>query len=164
MSIPGVIEGGAVAVLIALAKQPALVRGWVYSSIPHGSVMVYWGGADTMTAAANCIFCNIISGTLPGEVVFRSEQVTAFKDRYPQAPVHILIVPNQHTDNIATLSDDAQLVALITAAKTVAQSQGLTDYRLITNNGQKAGQTVFHLHFHLLGGWQSQATFHLDLA
>ena len=106
--------------------------------------------------ADNCLFCKIISGDIPGTIVHRDEDATAFRDINPVAPTHILIVPNRHIDSVNTLEgDDEKLVGhLHRVAGQLAKSEGIdqTGYRLITNTGPDAGQTVFHLHVHLIGG------------
>ncbi len=106
----------------------------------------------------DCIFCKIIQKTIPTTVVFENDDVLAIHDQNPQAPVHILIVPKHH---IATINDtheaDSPLLGkLILTAQHVAKMQGLQDdgYRLIFNVNQHGGQTVFHIHLHLLGGRQ----------
>jgi len=105
---------------------------------------------------ANCIFCKIIAGEIPSTNVYRDEQVTAFRDLNPAAPTHILLVPNKHIDSVNTLaSEDEQLIGhLFTAAKQLAAQEGIAEggYRLIINTNAHAGQTVFHIHLHLLGG------------
>jgi len=104
----------------------------------------------------DCIFCKIITGDIPSTNVFRDEQVTAFRDLNPAAPTHILLVPNKHIDSVNTLTnDDEQLIGhLFTAAKQIAAQEGIAEggYRLIINTNADAGQTVFHIHLHLLGG------------
>jgi histidine triad (HIT) family protein len=104
----------------------------------------------------DCIFCKIISGDIPSTNVYRDEQVTAFRDINPAAPTHILIVPNKHIDSINMLiNDDEPLMGhLFLVAKQLAAQEGIADegYRLITNTGAGAGQTVHHIHLHLLGG------------
>lgn len=104
----------------------------------------------------DCIFCKIISGDIPSTTVYRDEQVTAFRDINPAAPTHVLIVPNKHIDSVNMLiSDDEPLMGhLFLVAKQLAAQAGIADegYRLITNTGAGAGQTVPHIHLHLLGG------------
>ena len=104
----------------------------------------------------DCIFCKIIKGDIPSTNVFRDEQVTAFRDLNPVAATHILLVPNKHIDSINTLTnEDEQLIGhLFTAAKQIAAQEGIAEggYRLIINTNAHAGQTVFHIHLHLLGG------------
>lgn len=104
----------------------------------------------------DCIFCKIITGDIPSTKVFHDEQVTAFRDLHPAAPTHILIVPNKHIDSVNMLTnDDEQLIGhLFTTAKQLAAQEGIAEdgYRLIINTNANAGQTVFHIHLHLLGG------------
>ena len=104
----------------------------------------------------DCIFCKIIKGDIPSTNVFRDEQVTAFRDLNPAAATHILLVPNKHIDSVNTLtSDDEQLIGhLFIVAKQIAAQEGIAEggYRLIINTNAHAGQTVFHIHLHLLGG------------
>ena len=103
-----------------------------------------------------CIFCKIIAGDIPSTNVFHDEQVTAFRDLNPAAPTHILLVPNKHIDSINMLTNnDEQLMGhLFTTAKHIAAQEGIAEggYRLIINTNAHAGQTVFHIHLHLLGG------------
>ncbi|MBI5950989.1 MAG: histidine triad nucleotide-binding protein [Chloroflexi bacterium] len=103
-----------------------------------------------------CIFCKIIAGESPGTIVFRDGQATAFRDLLPAAPVHILIVPNKHIDSVNALEDeDEQLIGhLFTVARRIAAQEGIAEggYRLIVNTNAHGGQTIFHLHLHLLGG------------
>jgi histidine triad (HIT) family protein len=105
---------------------------------------------------ADCIFCGIIQGDVPSTILFRDEQVTAFRDLHPAAPTHILLVPNKHIESVNMLSnDDEQLIGrLFTIAKQIAAQEGIakSGYRLVINTNAHAGQTVFHLHLHLLGG------------
>ena len=112
----------------------------------------------------SCIFCKIVSTALnasvtkeaKAEVVYQDEQATAFRDRHPVAPTHILIVPNRHIESVGALEDeDEQLMGhLFTVARKLAEEEGISKggYRLITNTGVDGGQTVFHLHVHLIGG------------
>lgn len=105
---------------------------------------------------SECIFCKIANNELPANVVYRDEQVTAFRDIHPAAPTHILIVPNRHVDSVNALTVEDELLAghLLTVAGRLARAEGIADmgYRLITNTGSHGGQTVFHLHIHLIGG------------
>ncbi len=104
----------------------------------------------------DCIFCKIIRGEAPAKIVFKDEKVTAFWDRHPVAPTHILIVPNQHFDSVNEIqqSDEELMGHLFTAGRLVAHQEGInaSGYRLIVNTGYDGGQTVFHLHMHLIGG------------
>ncbi len=104
----------------------------------------------------DCIFCKIIAGDIPSANVYRDEQAIAFRDNKPAAPTHILIVPNRHIDSVNVLTgDDEQLIGhLFVIARQLAAQEGFAEdgYRLIVNTGPQAGQTVFHVHLHLLGG------------
>lgn len=103
---------------------------------------------------SDCIFCKIIEGDIPAEIVFRNENVVAFNDLNPQAPTHVLIIPTLHTENAAGLAKISPTVtaALFTAADEIAAERALTGYRTVFNTGESAGQSVFHAHLHLLGG------------
>jgi len=107
---------------------------------------------------ADCIFCKIIAGEIPSTNVYKDEQVTAFRDINPAAPTHILIVPNKHIDSANFLiADEEQLMGhLVFVAKELAAKEGIAEsgYRLMMNTNQEGGQTVFHIHLHLLGGRQ----------
>jgi len=104
----------------------------------------------------DCLFCKIIEGTIPSTKVYENDHVLAFKDIAPQAPVHIVIIPKKHiaTMNDVTREDDVALAEIFAAARQIARDLGIADngYRLINNTNKDGGQTVFHLHFHLLGG------------
>jgi histidine triad (HIT) family protein len=104
----------------------------------------------------DCIFCRIIAGEVPGEIVYADDRATAFRDIHPVAPTHILIVPNQHIASVNYLSeDDEPLIGhLFTVARQLAREQGIhaSGYRLIVNTGPHSGQAVFHFHLHLIGG------------
>lgn len=104
----------------------------------------------------NCPFCRIAAGTLPSTQVYSDEEVVAFRDLHPAAPTHVLIIPRRHITDVsaAEAEDGALLVALVRAANTVARQEGVAEsgYRLVWNVGPDAGQSVFHLHLHLLGG------------
>lgn len=104
----------------------------------------------------NCIFCKIAARQVPAAVVYQDEQVTAFRDIAPAAPVHLLIIPNRHIAALteATPADEALLGHLLNTARELAESEGLAanGYRLSINTGADGGQVVFHLHLHLMGG------------
>jgi histidine triad (HIT) family protein len=104
----------------------------------------------------NCIFCKIIAGENPSTIIYDDEQVVAFLDIHPAAPVHILIVPRQHIPSINHLTSDHEILLghMHTVAKQLALENGIAEsgYRLIINSGPDARQAVFHLHLHLLGG------------
>ncbi len=102
-----------------------------------------------------CVFCRIAQGEAESRIVYQDEDVTAFHDRNPQAPTHILIIPNRHITNVDHVKpEDASLMGkLFVIARQIAKDQGLeAGYRLVVNTGRQAGQSVFHLHMHLLGG------------
>jgi histidine triad (HIT) family protein len=103
----------------------------------------------------NCIFCRIVAGQIPSQKVYDDEGVIAFRDINPQAPTHIVIVPRKHIPCIADMdeADEPLMGHIIYATTQIARQEGLADgYRIVVNNGEQAGQTVFHIHFHLLGG------------
>lgn len=99
-----------------------------------------------------CIFCRIAAGELKTEFVYADETAVAFRDIQPQAPVHVLLVPRVHIASLHETGDERLLGHLLAAAKQIAATLGLDDYRLVINTGPRAGQSVFHLHLHLLGG------------
>lgn len=102
----------------------------------------------------DCIFCKIISGEIPSNKVYEDEQVLAFRDIAPKAPVHVLIIPKTHIAGVREITADNNAVVahIFTVIPQIAQQLGITDYRVVSNNGEQAGQTVHHLHFHLLSG------------
>jgi histidine triad (HIT) family protein len=104
----------------------------------------------------SCIFCRIIRGEVPSQIVYRDDQVVAFRDINPQAPVHILVVPVRHIAGVADLTPaDVELAGrLLLVARQLAEQEGVRDrgYRLVLNQGPDAGQSVDHLHLHLLAG------------
>ncbi|MBO9597110.1 MAG: histidine triad nucleotide-binding protein [Cohnella sp.] len=104
----------------------------------------------------SCLFCKIVEGSIPSRIAYEDEHVVAFHDIAPQAPVHILVIPKKH---ITALNDakpeDLELLGRIQlAARHVAKEAGIAEsgYRVVTNNGADAGQVVFHIHYHVLGG------------
>ena len=103
----------------------------------------------------DCLFCRIVVGEVPATVVAETERAVAFRDVNPQAPTHVLVVPRDHHADLGALSDNdpSALADLVATAVSVARSEGLTGgYRIVTNTGAEAGQTVPHLHLHVLGG------------
>ncbi len=104
----------------------------------------------------DCLFCRIAGGEIPADIVAEGDGWLAFRDIQPQAPFHVLVIPRAHVSSVAELSAaDAELAAeLLLAAAEVARGEGVaeTGYRIVTNVGERAGQSVFHLHFHVLGG------------
>ncbi len=113
----------------------------------------------------DCIFCKIVKGELPSETVFESDAARVIKDIHPKAPVHLLIIPKAHIKSIAHLEKEHEVTAaeLLYAAKNVAQKLGLTSYKLVFNVGKDAGQTVDHLHLHLLGEWTNADNRSIDV-
>jgi histidine triad (HIT) family protein len=103
---------------------------------------------------ADCVFCRIAAGEIPSDQVFQDETLIVFRDINPRAPTHVLAIPRRHIPSVADLTDaDGDLLAaLFSALRHVAEQAALTGYRIVTNVGADSGQSVFHLHFHLLGG------------
>ncbi len=101
-----------------------------------------------------CIFCEIINGNIPSEKVYEDETIVAFKDNAPVAPVHVLVVPKEHIKSVNEINEDNSVLVAHIFEKMgdIAKSQGIESYRIINNCGKDAGQSVEHLHFHLLGG------------
>ena len=107
-------------------------------------------------AYSGCVFCRIVGGQLPAQVVHESDRVMAFRDLNPQAPVHLLLIPKEHVESVAELEErhgDA-LAELFLSAAHLAKAEGVdrSGWRIVSNVGPDAGQSVAHLHFHLLGG------------
>ena len=102
----------------------------------------------------SCLFCKIIKHEIPAEIIFENESVLAFNDITPQAPVHILIIPKEHISSPEEITESNSAIAgeVIAAASAIAKQQKLEGYRLVFNNREIAGQSVFHLHCHLLAG------------
>jgi histidine triad (HIT) family protein len=111
--------------------------------------------------AEECIFCRIVAGEIPADIVYQDEDFLAFRDIMPKAPTHVLIIPRIHITSVAELTDGQQKLAgrLIIRAKNLAKKQGIAGkgYRLVMNCGPEGGQVVPHLHLHLLGGRQMDA-------
>jgi histidine triad (HIT) family protein len=110
------------------------------------------------TASDNCLFCKIAAGSIPADIVYQDDKVVAFRDINPQAPIHLLIIPRTHlsTINEASATNQDVLGYLVLVAKQLAADNGVdqSGYRLVMNCNQDGGQTVFHIHLHLLGGRQ----------
>jgi histidine triad (HIT) family protein len=106
----------------------------------------------------DCLFCKISAGAIPAAMVFEDDEIMAFRDLHPQAPTHLLLIPRQHIATINDTTDENQalLGKMILRAKKIAQAEGFSDagYRLIFNINPNGGQTVYHIHLHLLGGRQ----------
>ncbi|HET8552395.1 MAG TPA: histidine triad nucleotide-binding protein [Gammaproteobacteria bacterium] len=104
----------------------------------------------------DCLFCKIIAGELPGDIVFQNDDVVAFRDINPQAPTHLLIVPRRHIPTLNDLTEaDAGLIGRLSlVARELAAREGIAEdgYRVVMNCNEGAGQTVWHIHMHLLGG------------
>jgi histidine triad (HIT) family protein len=104
--------------------------------------------------SSGCIFCKIVAGEIPAEIVKRADGMLAFRDASPQAPVHLLIVPTMHVGSLNDAKDSGVLGKLLAFARDVAQGEGIgvKGYRVVLNTNPDGGQTVFHLHLHVLGG------------
>jgi histidine triad (HIT) family protein len=106
--------------------------------------------------AEECIFCRIVAGEVPSDIVYQDEDFLAFRDILPQAPTHVLIIPKTHITSVAELTEGQQKLAgrLIIIAKNLAKKEGIAKkgYRLVINCGSEGGQLVPHLHLHLIGG------------
>ena len=104
----------------------------------------------------DCIFCQIVTGKIPANILFQDEEMVAFRDIEPLAPTHLLIIPRRHIPSLADLSEaDLPLIGhMLSTANELAKKEGIFErgYRLVTNCGEEGGQGVAHLHFHLLGG------------
>jgi histidine triad (HIT) family protein len=102
----------------------------------------------------DCLFCRIVAHEIPSRAVHEDKRIYAFEDIAPQAPTHVLVIPKKHIGRLAEAEpgDAAVIGELAARAAAIARERGLSDYRLVLNNGESAGQSVFHLHFHLLGG------------
>jgi histidine triad (HIT) family protein len=102
----------------------------------------------------DCLFCKIASGEIPAQVVRRGERMLAFRDINPQAPVHVLVIPTTHIASLNDTNDHDLLGRLLGFARDIAAAEGIADsgYRVVANTNANGGQTVFHLHLHVLGG------------
>lgn len=108
-----------------------------------------------MPTDPDCLFCKIVAGDIPADIVHESEHSIAFRDVSPQAPTHVLVIPRRHVPNVAGLTAVApdELVDAMSTVAAVAESEGLDEgYRIVANTGAQAHQTVFHAHIHVLGG------------
>ena len=105
---------------------------------------------------ADCLFCKIIRREIPGKIVYEDDELLAFEDINPQAPTHLLVIPKRHIESLNALEDgDDQIVgAIVRRAAAIAKERGISSggYRTVFNTNRDAGQTVFHIHLHLLGG------------
>lgn len=104
----------------------------------------------------NCIFCQIVEGKIPSEKVYEDDDILAFRDLYPAAPVHVLVIPKKHISSLLEFQEEDQALAgkILLGIQKVARQLGLDEngFRVVNNTGSDGGQTVFHIHFHLLGG------------
>jgi histidine triad (HIT) family protein len=110
--------------------------------------------ADNLPVMADdCVFCKIVAGEIPATRVYEDEDTVAFADLNPQAPTHVLVVPKRHIADIVELSKDAEAgAALLRGVRGTAEASGLTEFRTVFNTGAQSGQSVFHVHAHVLGG------------
>jgi histidine triad (HIT) family protein len=102
--------------------------------------------------SADCLFCKIMAGDIPSQKVAETDQLFAFRDITPQAPTHVLVIHKQHTPSLAETPDNQILADLFGGIRDIAATLQLKDFRVVVNNGAEAGQSVFHLHAHLLSG------------
>ena len=101
----------------------------------------------------DCLFCRIVEGKIPATVVYEDDDVMAINDVFPRAPFHVLVVPRRHIARLSDLDDEPLGGRLLQAVRRVARQGGVGEnFRLVVNNGDHAGQTVWHLHLHVLGG------------
>jgi len=102
----------------------------------------------------DCLFCNMVTGKIPTEMIYEDDSLFVIKDIRPKAKVHLLVIPKLHIDSLATIKEEhATLLGYImTSLKNFAKEQGLDSFRTIVNTGSGSGQEIFHLHFHILGG------------
>jgi histidine triad (HIT) family protein len=107
-----------------------------------------------MSATDTCLFCRIVRREIPASVVWENEHALAFRDVKPEAPIHVLVVPKRHFASLNDAVDARQLGELLLAAREIAEGEGIAEsgYRTVVNTGRDAGQTVFHLHVHVMGG------------
>jgi histidine triad (HIT) family protein len=103
--------------------------------------------------AEDCLFCKIVAGDIPSSTVYQDQDVVAFEDVAPKAPTHVLVIPRRHLADLGELAADPQLAgALLAGIANTVRTLGLSSYRTVFNAGAEAGQTVFHVHAHLLAG------------
>ena len=117
--------------------------------------------APRVAGVSDCLFCGMVAGSIPADVVHETDRVLAFRDINPQAPTHVLVIPKEHHRNVGALAaaDPGLLAEVVSGARLVAQQEGLVagegiepGYRVVTNTGPQAGQSVDHAHLHVLGG------------
>jgi len=109
----------------------------------------------------SCIFCKIANKEIPASIVYEDDATIAFKDMYPQAKTHLLVIPKKHYKDISSLDDNDILIAIFNTINKVVDILNLKEagFRLLTNNGKNAGQSVFHLHFHILSDSKLSSKF-----
>lgn len=105
---------------------------------------------------SQCLFCKIVERALPSDIVYEDDEVLAFNDISPQAPTHVLIIPKRHVATVNDVADASVVASLVERARAIASERGIASsgYRIVINCNAEGGQTVFHLHLHLLGGRQ----------
>ncbi|XCN73439.1 MAG: histidine triad nucleotide-binding protein [Candidatus Electrothrix aestuarii] len=104
--------------------------------------------------AENCLFCKIIKGEIPSDKLYEDDEVLVFRDIAPTAPVHFLVIPKKHINGPAAVAEEDQALIgkLMRIGSQVAKEEGIEAFRVVFNNGAEAGQTVFHIHMHIIGG------------
>lgn len=107
----------------------------------------------------DCIFCKIANGDFGTEFILETEDIVAFRDINPQAPEHILVIPKNHYENLLEIDEPAILTKLMQGVQEVSKKIRLKEFRTVINTGKQAGQTVFHIHIHMLGGKELKANF-----
>ena len=102
----------------------------------------------------NCLFCKILKGEIPADKLYEDDDILAFRDIVPQAPVHFLVIPKKHISGPSDVTpEDEQLIGkILRMGGEIARQEGLEHYRVVVNNGEESGQTIFHIHMHVLGG------------
>lgn len=110
--------------------------------------------SEVFRLSADCIFCKIVAGEIPSKEIYEDEEVLAFQDLHPVAPTHVLVIPKRHIESLgAAVEEDARTLGRVQIATAkIAAQLDLKDFRVVTNNGRGAGQSVFHVHYHLLAG------------
>jgi histidine triad (HIT) family protein len=150
-----------------LSFPPPLIREggkWVpreiedFSGCLKGVRLVHNSKNGIEEGKVDCVFCQIVDGKIPGDIVYQDEEVLAFRDINPRAPVHLLIIPKKHFASLNQLTEKEMLLMgrMIGVARQLAEREGVSEsgYRLVVNCGEEGGQLVLHLHLHLLGGRQ----------
>ena len=104
--------------------------------------------------ADNCLFCKIVAGEIPADTLYEDEEIFVFRDIAPQAPVHFLVIPKKHISGPSDVASEAEALIgkMMRIGSEVAHQEGIEHFRVVFNSGEQAGQTVFHIHMHILGG------------